>query len=114
LALRSPFEHTVTEMTRWTRRVRSHPDALVRVWNASDIERAREQRKVGIIFGFQNAAMMGDDASRVRTFADLGVRIVQLTSRFLEALANSKHSDNTIVVLWSDHGWHLRVVKKEN
>ena len=74
-----PFEDTMTDVTRWTQRVRSHPDALVRVWNASDIERAREERKVGIIFGFQNAAMMGDDASRVRTFADLGVRIVQLT-----------------------------------
>ena len=27
--------------------------------------------------------------------------------RVLDALADSKHADNTIVVLWSDHGWHL-------
>ena len=27
--------------------------------------------------------------------------------RILEALKNSPHADNTIVVLWSDHGWHL-------
>lgn len=27
--------------------------------------------------------------------------------RVLEALATSIHADNTIVVLWSDHGWHL-------
>lgn len=27
--------------------------------------------------------------------------------RVLEALEKSGHSDNTIVVLWSDHGWHL-------
>jgi membrane dipeptidase len=74
-----PFESTMSAITSWTRRVGSHPDALVRVWNASDIERAREERKVGIIFGFQNAAMMGDDVWRVRRFADLGVRIVQLT-----------------------------------
>jgi len=27
--------------------------------------------------------------------------------RILEALEASPHADNTIVVLWSDHGWHL-------
>ena len=27
--------------------------------------------------------------------------------RILEALRNSPHADNTVVVLWSDHGWHL-------
>ena len=27
--------------------------------------------------------------------------------RLLNALHNSEHADNTIVVLWGDHGWHL-------
>jgi len=27
--------------------------------------------------------------------------------RVLDALEVSKHADNTVVVLWSDHGWHL-------
>ena len=27
--------------------------------------------------------------------------------RVLDALENSPHRDNTIIVLWSDHGWHL-------
>lgn len=27
--------------------------------------------------------------------------------RLMKALRNSKHRDNTVVVLWTDHGWHL-------
>lgn len=35
------------------------------------------------------------------SFADAQV------GRVLEALAESPHADNTIIILWSDHGWHL-------
>jgi len=34
-------------------------------------------------------------------FADL------LVGRLLDVLDKSPHADNTIIVLWSDHGWHL-------
>jgi arylsulfatase A-like enzyme len=30
-----------------------------------------------------------------------------MVGRVLDALESSPHRDNTIVVLWSDHGWHL-------
>jgi len=35
------------------------------------------------------------------TFAD------ECVGRVIEALDNSAYRDNTIIVLWSDHGWHL-------
>ena len=76
---REPFESSVADVSRWNRLIRNHPDALLKVWTAGDIERAAREGKVGIIQGFQNAAMMGDDAGRVGTFAGLGVKVIQLT-----------------------------------
>lgn len=76
---RNPFEHSVADIARWNQRLQDHPDTLLKVWCAADIERAHREGKVGIIMGFQNAAMMGDDAGRVEFFAVLGVRVIQLT-----------------------------------
>jgi membrane dipeptidase len=74
-----PFEQSVTEIGRWDARIRRHSDRLLKVLSAADILRARKERKLGLIYGFQNAAMLGDRAERADLFADLGVRIVQLT-----------------------------------
>jgi membrane dipeptidase len=74
-----PFQASVAEAAQWTRLIREHPADLALVLTAADIERAKRTNKMGVILGFQNAAQMGDDPARVDLFADLGVRIVQLT-----------------------------------
>jgi len=74
-----PFRQSVAEVAQWDRLIREHPRDLIKVLTAGDIARAKAERKIGVILGFQNAAMMGDDASRVDIFADLGVRVIQLT-----------------------------------
>ncbi len=74
-----PFEHSVKEVAWWDERIRTNPEHLLKVLSGDDILLAAETGRVGIIYGFQNAAMMGDDASRVEIFARLGVRVIQLT-----------------------------------
>ena len=74
-----PFEDSVRDIGRWDSRIRRNPDTLIKVLTAADIERAAAERKLGLIYGFQNAEMMAGGAERVDLFADLGVRIVQLT-----------------------------------
>ena len=74
-----PFEETIRDIAFWDARLRSHPNELLKVLTAADILHARAERKIGVIYGFQNAAMMGEDASRADIFADLGVRVIQLT-----------------------------------
>jgi membrane dipeptidase len=74
-----PYEDTIRTIAMWDDALRARPNDLLRVEKASDILRAKSENKIGVIYGFQNAAMMGNDASRVATFAGLGVRVIQLT-----------------------------------
>jgi membrane dipeptidase len=74
-----PFEDTVKGIGEWDAIVRARPGDLTRVLTAADILRAKQERKVGVIYGFQNAAQIGEKPARVDIFADLGVRVVQLT-----------------------------------
>jgi membrane dipeptidase len=74
-----PFQHSVAEVAQWQALIRQHPRDLIHILSTADIARAKAEKKVGVILGFQNAAMMGEDPSRVDIFADMGVRIIQLT-----------------------------------
>ncbi len=55
-------------------------DRLIHVLTANDIVRAKQERKVGIIFGCQGlASKIEDDANLLRILHRLGLRIGQLT-----------------------------------
>ncbi|MFT7458513.1 MAG: membrane dipeptidase [Planctomycetota bacterium] len=74
-----PYEYTINDIAEWNAIIRQYPDDLLKVWTAEDILKAKKEHRIGVIFGFQNAQSVGEDASRIKTFANLGVRIIQLT-----------------------------------
>jgi len=74
-----PFQKSVADIGHYDVMIRQHPQDLVKVLSVADIRRAKAEHRIGLIYGFQNAAQMGDDASRVDIFANLGVRVIQLT-----------------------------------
>ncbi|WP_055589647.1 dipeptidase [Streptacidiphilus griseoplanus] len=74
-----PYEHTLHEIEVWDAIIRDHPDDLVKVRTVADVHDARRERRIGVIYGFQNAVAIGDDLGRIETFDRLGVRVVQLT-----------------------------------
>ncbi len=74
-----PFEASVRDVAETDRQIREHPNDLIKILTAADIRRAKAENKIGLLYGFQNAAMMGKDANRVDIFADMGVRVIQLT-----------------------------------
>jgi membrane dipeptidase len=78
-----PYAHTLREIETWDRLLAEHPADLAKVRTAADLDRARADRRIGIIYGFQNAVAVGDEpdriAERVAEFQRLGVRVIQLT-----------------------------------
>lgn len=74
-----PFEATVADIAGWDAFIRAHPAQLRKVHGAADLEAARAEGQVGVIYGFQNTEMLGTRAERVDLFAALGVRVIQLT-----------------------------------
>jgi membrane dipeptidase len=74
-----PFEHSVREVAHWNQLIKHNSNDLLKIESTADILQAKRDRKIGIILGFQNAAMIGDHVDRVDIFADLGVKTIQLT-----------------------------------
>lgn len=74
-----PFDYSVREVAQMDALIRRQSSDLLKVFSTQDILTAKRQGKIGIIYGFQNAAMVGQDATRIALFADQGVRVIQLT-----------------------------------
>jgi len=83
-----PFEYTIRTIGEWDEILRTNAKDLMKVYTAADILKARDTGRIGIIYGFQNAAMVGNSAARVNIFADLGVRAIQLTYNPANALGD--------------------------
>lgn len=73
------FCETVRDITSWNAFIARYTGALRRVLGVSDLDAARDAGQVGVIYGFQNTEMLGRELDRVRLFAKMGVRVIQLT-----------------------------------
>jgi membrane dipeptidase len=66
-------------MARWERDLARHPGVLMKIRNVADLATARQEKKLGLIYGFQDGVAIGSDLSRVALYHAFGLRIVQLT-----------------------------------
>ncbi|MRW89672.1 peptidase M19 [Duganella sp. FT80W] len=74
-----PYEKSLADVHAWNIFIQKQSAHLLLVRGAADIKRAQAEKRIGVILGFQNAAMMGKDARRVEVFAKGGIRVIQLT-----------------------------------
>jgi microsomal dipeptidase-like Zn-dependent dipeptidase len=64
---------------RWRRLARANEDLILIARTADDIARAHESGRIAVLLGFQNSTLFDGRIDYVELFADLGVRVVQLT-----------------------------------
>lgn len=70
---------TRERIDEWKARIAAHPDVLLHVRTRADLERARREHKLGVIFTFQGTEPLGEDIDRIAQFREQGVRVIQLT-----------------------------------
>lgn len=70
---------SLDEITRWRTMESEMSDLFAIARDTNDIRTAFEVGKVAVLLGFQNSSLLEGRISFVEIFADLGVRVIQLT-----------------------------------
>lgn len=73
------LDDALREMHAHLNLIAARPDKTLLVERVEDIHRAKAERKVGVIFGFQSASPVGTHFERWAILHKLGLRICQLT-----------------------------------
>lgn len=73
------FAETADAVAAWYQRFRARAPQIRPVRSVADIHAAKAEGRVGVILSFQNASPIENDLRRLELFADLGVRIIQVT-----------------------------------
>lgn len=73
------FRETMMNIAKMRRAMDDHADILMPIHSTACIRRAKDQGKVGLILGFQNAAGIEDRLEYLQLFKALGVGVIQLT-----------------------------------
>jgi membrane dipeptidase len=73
------YDTTIRNIAYWNAQIAAHADVLLLVRTTADIAAAKRSKRLGLIFGFQDATPIAEDLERVDTFGEFGVRVFQLT-----------------------------------
>ena len=77
--INADFEETVHEIAEIQQMIELHSSYFLQVRVPGDLERAKREGKLGIIFSFESADMFGGEVARIAVFRNLGVRVMQLS-----------------------------------
>ena len=73
------YRKTLENISFWDQEFEKRSDALQKVTSGAQIAELKKSGRIGIIYGFQDTTMYGENLDRFDLFHNFGVRIVQLT-----------------------------------
>ena len=73
------FEETVADVAAAQALIEAHPESFMKVRGHADLERAKAENKLAVIFSFEAASMLADKPERIDLFRKLDVLIMQLS-----------------------------------
>ncbi len=80
---------TFTAIGTFRHLCRNNADLIEIARSVDDIERIVSGDRLAVLMGFQNSSMLGDDPEMAYIFADVGVRVIQLTYNIANHMGSS-------------------------
>jgi membrane dipeptidase len=77
--INADFAETVKQIAYIDRMIEVHPANFMQVRVPADMQRAKREGKMGIIFSFESVEMLEGKLERIELFRNLGVRVMQLS-----------------------------------
>jgi membrane dipeptidase len=104
------FRQTMDYIAQWKSWFHEHPKVIRQVYCVQDIAKAKQEKRVGVILGWQNTSAIEDRLDYLQVFHELGVRVVQLTYNTQNLVGSGCYESNDSGL--SDFG--RQVVKEMN
>ena len=73
------YDELLKRVDEWNIHFKDNSDLIFHGKSYKDIEKAKEQKKTAIFFGFQNCSPIEDDINLIEKVHDLGCKFMQLT-----------------------------------
>jgi membrane dipeptidase len=73
------FEEAVADIAAAQQLIEQHPELFIKVVRHADLERAKPENKVAVIFSFEAALPLEDKLDRIDLFRNLDVLVMQLS-----------------------------------
>jgi len=94
IAYHEDFNEVKKNIEAWHKHFKDNKDLIFHGKTFKDIEKAHQEKKTAIFFGFQNCSPIEDDIGLVEKVYDLGARFMQLTYNNQSLLATGCYEKN--------------------